>query len=505
MLKRNFENYLEQLKINMMKKIMLFLITVLFCFDLSSQKQPSPLPRRWLFIEPTLIETKSNIKLCVNPPKKYDIVNLDTSLMDHFGSYMTVTDDNGKLMMWRGARIKNGNSSLQCFESKEGINWFPSSGINNLNGMLSDFDEITETEGCVFIDPTASADSKFKNVGSYSKKGLFVSRSPDGVHWKRDKKTILYFDFDSPNVTFWDTNKNAYALYLRGWILGLPSIRRRVVVHTITPTLDLPLDIIPKEWDSVLMGKYRFPRAHECTTEIPTVIKTDESDPPLSDFYTNAVVQYPLDPYYYMAFPSLYIHYTEPDTGKSRNDGILYTQFAGSVDGEHFDRYNRPVYAMPYYPGFGPSSRTYMSTGLVVRNNEIWQYGTSYQSTHGRSGVSYPGNTITFRFIQRIDGFLSADSKDNGEIITRLVPCNGNKLIVNLKTAEDGYLKVGFLNEKGKPVAGFNIEKCDIINGDHTDYNVTWKGSSDLTSLSGKQLKLLIKSKNCKLYSFRFE
>ena len=488
-----------------MKKVMFFLITVIFCFGLSAQKQPSSLPARWLFIEPTLIEKKTNIELRVNPPEKYDIVKIkmDTSLIYRFGD--TVVDDRGKLMMWRGVRTKNGSNRLQCFESTDGINWFPSIGIDQLTEGASGFDEIAETEGCVFIDPTAPSDSKFKNVSSRAKTGLCVSRSPDGIHWKSDNKPILYFDFDSPNVTFWDTKRNTYALYLRGWILGLKSVRRRVVVHTTTSTLDKPLDIIPKEWDPVLMGKYNFPRAHECTTEIPTVIKTDESDPPLSDVYTNAVGQYPVDPYYYMAFPSIYIHYTEPDSGKSRNDGILYTQFAGSVDGKNFNRYNRPVYAMPYYPGFGPSSRTYMSTGLVVRGNEIWQYGNSYKSTHGRGGVIYTGNIMTFRFIQRIDGFVSADSKEDGELVTRSVPCIGSKLIMNLKVEDDGYAKIGLLNEKGKPISDFKIEKCDIFKGDQTDYSVSWNGNSNLTSLLGKQIKLVIKSKNCKVYSFRFE
>ena len=492
-------------KIKMMKKIMFVLISVMLCFGFSAQKKSSLLPLRWLFIEPTLIEKKTNIELRVNPPTKYDIVKMDTSLMNHFGQYMTVIDDSGKLMMWRSARMKIGTDRLQCFESTDGINWFPSLGIDKINDMTSGFDEITETEGCVFIDPTAPPESKFKNVASFSKKGLFVSRSYDGIHWKRDEKPILYFDFDSPNVTFWDTKRNAYSLYLRGWILGLKSVRRRVVVHTATNTLDKPLNIIPKEWDTVLMGKYSATKGHECTTEIPTVIKTDESDPPLSDVYTNAVVQYPVDPYYYMAFPSIYIHCTEPDSGKSRNDGILYSQFAGSVNGENFNRYNRPVYAMPYYPGFGPSSMTYMSTGLVVRGNEIWQYSNSYRSTHGRGGVRYPGNAMTFRFIQRIDGFVSADSKDEGELITRSVPCIGNKLIMNLKVEDEGFARVGLLNEKGKPISEYKIEKCDVIKGDHTDYTVTWKGSSNLTSLLGKQVKLIIRSKNCKVYSFRFE
>lgn len=488
----------------MMKKILFLLITVMFCFGLSAQKGSSLLPSRWLFIEPTLIEKKTNIEIRVNPPKKYDIIKMDTSKMNHFGQYMTVIDDNNKLLMWRSARIKEGQDRLQCFESKDGINWFPYLGIESINNSTSAFDEITETEGCVFVDPTALPDSKFKNVASFYKKGLIVSRSPDGVHWKRDEKPILYFDFDSPNVTFWDTKINAYSLYLRGWILGTKSVRRRVVLHTTTSTLDKPLDIIPKEWDTVLMGKYS-PKAHECTTEIPTVIKTDERDPPLSDLYTNAVAQYPIDPYYYMAFPSLYIHYTEPDSGKSRNDGILYTQFAGSVNGENFNRYNRPVYAMPYYPDFGPSSMTYMSTGMIVRGNEIWQYANSYASTHGRGGARYPGTAVTFRFVQRIDGFVSADSNDDGELITRSVPCIGNKLIMNIKVEDDGYAKVGLLNEKGKPISDFKIEKCDVIKGDQTDYSVSWKGSTNLSSLLGKQVKLLIKSKNCKVYSFRFE
>lgn len=56
----------------------------------------------------------------------------------------------------------------------------------------------------------------------------------------------------------------------------------------------------------------------------------------------------------------------------------------------------------------------------------------------------------------------------------------------------------------GKPISGFSADECDPINGDYISKDVTWHGSSDISSLIGRGVKLRFIMRDAKLFAFQF-
>ncbi|MCP4811188.1 MAG: hypothetical protein GY888_01665 [Planctomycetaceae bacterium] len=54
---------------------------------------------------------------------------------------------------------------------------------------------------------------------------------------------------------------------------------------------------------------------------------------------------------------------------------------------------------------------------------------------------------------------------------------------------------------QGRPIKGVSSHP---IRGDFVDHTVQWKSGTDLSSLSGKVVKLRFQLKNADLYSIRF-
>jgi hypothetical protein len=149
----------------------------------------------------------------------------------------------------------------------------------------------------------------------------------------------------------------------------------------------------------------------------------------------------------------------------------------------------------------------YMGTGLVVRGDEIWQYGTRYRTTHGdKPGRAAQADGSIYRFVQRVDGFVSLDT--GNEVGTaRTIPLTvaGRRLLLNLDTGALGAMQVGVIGSDGRPLPGFGVEDCRRLEIDSTGAVVTWTGGADLSALAGREITLEFHSSRTKLFSFRFE
>lgn len=162
--------------------------------------------------------------------------------------------------------------------------------------------------------------------------------------------------------------------------------------------------------------------------------------------------------------------------------GPLETQLSVSRDARTWKRYPRPVYVGIGEHGGRDVHTVYMAQGMIKRRNEIWQYyfgETQYHSSHFQDN---PGRGV-YRLIQRLDGFVSIDSPydKEGIVITKPFTFKGDKLLLNIDTDATGYAQVGFLDEKGNPIPGWDVEDCIYINGDFINHEVEWiKNSADL-------------------------
>ncbi len=414
--------------------------------------------------------------------------------------YLTVLDDGGKLRMWYICRDAENRPNVAYAESTDGVNWEkPNLGIveyegstdNNLVGMDS-------LEGTVYIDPHAPPEEKYCYVTHIWTEGMVRFHSPDGLHWNRDEKPLVNFGADSQANTFWDERTNTYALYLRGWEKREDDKLYRTQVRADLESLTKPLSIQPSEKSRYIWGKEKTAVIDD---EFPQVLATDESDPPDSDVYTISAQPYPLDPSWYLGFPSFF------QREAHRSDGRLDVAFIGSRDGFEWHRYDRTPYARTGVAGSENANMVFIGPGLIVRGDEIWQYGTGFHSRHGDvEARRRKTDGVICRYVQRADGFVSVDfANDGGRFVTELVEVTGDRLLVNVETGALGSLAVGLLDENGNPVDGFETDDCGTLRTNATGAAVSWNESPDLSSLLGRKVGVVFEGSAAKLFSFRFE
>ena len=459
-------------------------------------------PTRHLFLDPAFIESSENVEFGVNSPERREIVIRSDRPWEKLliSFYLTVLDDGGKLRMWYICRDAENRPNVAYAESNDGVNWEkPNLGIvenegstnNNLVGMDS-------LEGTVYIDPHAPPEERYCYVTHLITEGMVRFHSPDGLRWNRDEKPLVNFGADSQANTFWDERTNTYALYLRAWERRVDDKLYRTQVRADLESLTKPLAIQPSEKNLYIWGKEKTAIIDD---EFPQVLATDEKDPPDSDVYTISAQPYPLDPTWYVGFPSFF------QREAHRSDGRLDVAFIGSRDGFEWHRYDRKPYARTGVAGSESANMVYIGPGLICRGDEIWQYGTGFHSRHGDiEARKRKTDGVIHRYVQRVDGFVSANfANDGGRLETSPVEVVGDRLLVNVETSALGSIRVGLQDLEGNAIEGFALEDCDLLRTNATGAVVSWNDSSDLSSLEGRKARAVFEGSAAKLFSFRFE
>lgn len=485
-----------------MKKSPRHVLLLLVCLIVLPAISPAQ-SLRHLFLDPAFLEQSDNVALHVNPPQQREVVIRPDKPWEQLmiSLFLTVLDDGGKLRMWYICRDRKNVPNVAYAESADGVNWIkPNLGIveyegskdNNLVGLSS-------LEGTVYRDERAPAEQRYCYITHLLEKdgGMVRFHSPDGLRWTRDAEPLLKFGADSQAVTFWDERVGKYALYLRGWEQRADSCLYRTVVRVDLPSLTSPIAVLPTEKSRRLWGKEN-PAVIDA--EFSKVLATDEADSPNSDVYTISAQPYPLDPRWYVGFPSFFQRID------SRKKGRLDVQFIGSRDGFHWHRYDRESYVRPGIVGSGSEGMVFMGPHLVVRGDELWQYGTGFYSIHGDSeSRKHKADGIIYRYVQRVDGFVSLDfDAKGGRAVTALVKVDGPRLALNLDTAVLGHLRAGLFDAEGKAIDGFGPEDCEILRTNSTRALMTWKDGASLSSLQGRDVRLVFTGARAKLYSFYF-
>ena len=466
-----------------------------------------PAQTRHLFLDPAFVTASAGTTLTVNPPQRSEIVIRRDRPWESFmiTFYLSVIDDGGKLRMWYNTRESTKIVHLAYAESIDGVHWEkPNLGVaeragskaNNLVGVSS-------IEGNVFRDPHARTEAeRYVYVTTVFKGGgIYRFTSPDGLLWRRDSAPLLPFEADSQNVTLWDDQLGRYVLFFRSWHREDPKEHWRRLVRLETDRLDRPLPIKPSGAGAQKNEPTRDPFIVD---EAPTVFACDERDPDLTDVYTNAIQRYPLAPEWYVGFPSIYRH---DHKSRVRNDGRTESQFIASRDGVAWQRYSREPYLRPGLAGSESGNMVYIGAGMVVRGDEIWQFGTGFRTTHGDTiGRQKESDGVIFRHVQRVDGFVSLDfSPAGGQATTAPVMVNGSTLRLNLDTGALGELRVALRDPvSGRDLAGFSAADCDPLQLNATGAVTSWQGRRDLTSLQGRHVQVVLSGARTKVYSFRF-
>jgi hypothetical protein len=132
--------------------------------------------------------------------------------------------------------------------------------------------------------------------------------------------------------------------------------------------------------------------------------------------------------------------------------------------------------------------------------NEMWIFYTEATGTHAQEGT--PAYIRAARW--RKDGFVSLDSTEKGSFTTRPLIVGGKELQVNFRGHAGGSLRVGIVDDEGKPIPGLAPEECAPITGDVVAHTVTWHKQAGLSALVGKPVRLHFELAKGQLWSFRF-
>ena len=165
---------------------------------------------------------------------------------------------------------------------------------------------------------------------------------------------------------------------------------------------------------------------------------------------------------------------------------------------------------------------SFIRPGLRLRDN--WFYGDNYQNwgiVETKSTIAGAPSELSFyvseashqgdsnrwrRYTLRIDGFVSVQAPlAGGELVTKPLRFAGDVLGMNFSTSAAGSIRVELQNLDGTPVEGFALEDSDEIFGDALGQEVLWNGSSDLSQLKGKPVRLRFVLKDADLYAIRFK
>ncbi len=491
----------------------------------SEQSQPVEIgSRRELFVDQTLISRlQGDIRRELHAPVPREVVLVHDDPWEGTGSgYHSLFHDGERYRLYYKAwhleaeqgKLKTNRHPLYCCyaESEDGIHWvkpelglydFAGSKANNITLASGKLGAVHVDAGhpAVFLDenPEAPDDARYKAiVRSPSPNGLIPLRSADGLHWSpMTDAPILQGQgaFDSQNLAFWDPNIQKYRAYWR-FFKTIQNDKRRSYRAIRTATSE---DLI--HWS-------------------PATELTYENSPD-EHLYTNQVKPYHRAPHLLIGFPTRYVDRGWSDSMRSLPDVELREIRASSVqrygtaitegllmasrNGTHFERWNEAFLR----PG--------------IERPGTWQYGHQYIAWHVvETAGSLPGapNELSLyasedywhgegsrlrRYTLRLDGFVSLHAGwEGGDVITRPVLFQGQKLYLNASTSAAGGIRVELQQPDGTPLPGLALQDASVFFGDTTDRAVTWRDHPSLESLQGKPVRIRFQLKDADLYAFRF-
>ena len=91
---------------------------------------------------------------------------------------------------------------------------------------------------------------------------------------------------------------------------------------------------------------------------------------------------------------------------------------------------------------------------------------------------------------------------------------NSDRIRVNVRTQHSGFLRcqilasgtaeAGTATREVDPIEGFELDACEPVSGDHIDVPLAWNGSTDLSALRGKGVRLRFDLYKADLFAIRF-
>ena len=472
--------------------------TLLFAAALASGPSSEPIDlgsRLEPLVDRFLIQSLSgDARLQLHQPQRREVVLVhDVPWEGNLTAHHTLFRDGDRYRMYYGGRHYQPGQKVRhvlvCYaESRDGIHWtrpnlgqfeYEGSRANNIVWMDDPWaDSEQRNPMAVFKDsnPAAAPDARYKSIAR-GDDGVYALKSPDGIHWSllAQEPVIPKGDMglDSQNLAFWDGLRGRYVCYLRSGRTHPTGQRVRDVKTAVSH------DFLT--WTEPVFLEY--PGA------------------PVEHLYTNQIRPYARAPHIYLGFPKRFV----PERNQDRKlSGVSDGVFMSSRDGVRFHRWGEAVVR----PGLQPER-------WMTRNNMIgWGILSLPSSVAGEpdelsiyvteSYYSGPASRLR-RYTYRLDGFVSLRAPlAGGGMTTRPIRFRGSRLVLNCSTSAAGSLRVEIQDEAGRPIPGYSLQDSREIFGDSVEQAVSWKRTSDLSSLSGKTVRLRYLLKDADLYALQF-
>ncbi len=457
--------------------------------------------RPQLLLDDHLVAEKQGVRLRVAPARAdhLRLVSPDSPVDQHgVWAWVTVADEAGRVRMWYSGRAVGDPAEVSrlCYgESEDGVHWDkPACGVTPFQGSKKNNIVLTfQHEGGVFLDPTAGPGERYKCVfGERDKERGYGHRmtlrdrgrvrewlgptieggtSPDGIQWTKGSGPLMDWYTDTCNVCYYDTRLRKYVCFVRD--NQYPRFKGGAI-RCIGRT------------ESETFGD--FPRPQR-------VLAPDELDPLGMDLYNSAAQPYPFADGISLLFPAAYYHDTDN----------LEIQLATSRDSILWQRPDRTPFLSPGREGAFDSRMVYMGVGMIPRGDEIWMYYGGFNVGHEQvKRVPGMGGVGRVRFLRhRLIG--QAAGSTPGQLLTKPVMFSGRQLRLNADCGAGGKIKVGIAELNGTPISGFGQEECEPLIGDFLRGAVRWKSGSQLSSLTGRPVRLSFRlDHHARLYAFRF-
>ncbi|MBL7036978.1 MAG: hypothetical protein ISR77_00040 [Pirellulaceae bacterium] len=417
--------------------------------------------RRELFVDHFLIEKLDGLWLKLHEPR---LTPLEPDTPS--GHYATVLKDGDIYRRYDRGGVADHDGdrreTTRYWESRDGIHWTkPDLGLYELNGSRDNNVIQANTRWfahnfSLFLDrrPDVEKDQRFKALaGVHKGGGLCVFVSGDGIRWRKLKEepviTSKDFAFDSQNVSFWSESEGCYVCYFRTWKTPHGSLR------TISRTTST--DFL--NWSPAVAMGPNLPGEH---------------------LYTSGTHPYFRAAHIYIALPTRFL----PDRGSSTD--ILFMTSRGG------DKYDRTFLESFIRPGLDPNKWGNRSNYAALN---VVPTGPNEMSIYVRER----------RYVLRTDGFASVHAGHKaGELLTKPIKFSGQKLEINYSTSAASDIRVEIQDPTGSPIPGYALEDCPPVIGDKVHHVMTWKSGSDVSSFSGKPIRLRLVMRDADLYSFRF-
>lgn len=447
---------------------------------------------REIFIDDYLIADLKNIDLLLHSPKEEEVAFFfDKQWEGPFSTYATIIKNNNKYQAYYRGLVNNKDNVICYAESEDGISWIkPNLGIysiagsKNNNVILADAYPVTHNFS-PFLDknPKCPSNEKYKAIGGKDESGLIAYVSQDGIHWKPLQKdpVITKGTFDSQNVAFWSESEKQYVCYFRVWSAG--NFTQKKGVRTIARSTSK--DFI--NWTDPVMMTF--------------------GDTPMEELYTQQTAPYYRASQIYLAIGARFVpgrQVISSAQAKSLNVDSRYYNDASDVfimSSRGGNTYNRYFMESFIRPGIGLSNWSSRSNYPALN---VVQTSPSEMSIYVTQDYAQKSAHLK-RYSIRIDGFssLSGDFR-GGNVITKPFTFEGKQLEINYATSAIGEIRFELQDKNGKPIKGFTLEDCDPIIGNEISRTVSWNKKSNVSTLTGKEVKLRIYLKDSNLYSLRF-